>query len=73
MPIGYESAANPYFGAVIGRYANRISNGCFHLDGKVYNLAKNAGTSHLHGGNIGFNKVICHVILVAYIQNERNT
>lgn len=43
------------FNAIMGRYANRIKNGHFVLDGKEYQLALNNGTNSLHGGNIGFN------------------
>ncbi len=49
---------NPYFGATIGRYANRIAHGAFTLDGKEYHIPTNEGTNALHGGNIGFNKRI---------------
>ncbi len=57
---GYAGDNNPYFGATVGRYGNRIAGGKFSLDGKEYRLATNndpAGIPcHLHGGNIGFNK-----------------
>ncbi len=45
-----------YFGATIGRYANRIAHGTFTLDGKTYHIPTNEGTNSLHGGTVGFNK-----------------
>jgi len=47
-----------YFGATVGRYANRIAHGKFTLNGTTYTLAKNDGENHLHGGVQGFNKVV---------------
>src|SRR5439155_23423796 len=54
---GYLQKNDPYFGSLVGRYANRISNAKFTLDGKEYLLAGNDHGNSLHGGNKGFDKV----------------
>ena len=56
-PAGYVNDTS-YFGALIGRYANRIARGKFTLDGADYQLAQNNGVNHLHGGVRGFNKAL---------------
>jgi aldose 1-epimerase len=60
--LGYDSLsgylkATPYFGAVVGRYGNRIANGKFSIDGQSYTLVQNDHGQHLHGGTKGFDKV----------------
>jgi aldose 1-epimerase len=61
--LGYDSAEGyvadkSYFGALVGRYGNRIGHAQFTLDGKTYTLAKNNGENTLHGGIKGFNKAV---------------
>lgn len=57
---GYQGT-HPYFGSLVGRYANRIANGKFVLDGTPYTLAVNNGRNHLHGGLKGFDKQVFRV------------
>ena len=64
--LGYDSLAGylkgtSYFGALIGRYGNRIAHGQFTLDGVSYKLATNDGPNTLHGGVVGFDKVVWKV------------
>ncbi|HZI43295.1 MAG TPA: aldose epimerase family protein [Gemmatimonadaceae bacterium] len=63
IALGFDSLAgylgeHPYFGAVVGRYANRIAHGQFSLDGVTYRLALNNGPNSLHGGLRGFDKAL---------------
>ena len=57
----YRSSTEPYFGATIGRYSNRIGNAMFKLDGCEYTLQKNNGQNTLHGGLRGFQDVVWNV------------
>ncbi|MGF1476840.1 MAG: aldose epimerase family protein [Geminicoccaceae bacterium] len=59
--LGFDSAQpyltdSPFFGAIVGRFANRIAKGRFTLDGTDHQLATNQGGNHLHGGEVGFDK-----------------
>jgi aldose 1-epimerase len=51
-------AQHPYFGSLIGRYANRIAGASFTVDGRTHRLSANDGRNHLHGGGIGFDKTL---------------
>lgn len=68
--LGFEHlrgylAANAYMGATVGRYANRIAEGKFELQGQQYKLDKNNPPNHLHGGNTGFDKRLWHAEILA--------
>lgn len=70
--LGFDSLAgyqgeHPYFGAIIGRYGNRIAKGKFSIDGKVYTLAINNDPNALHGGPSGFHK---HLWKVSEIKGD---
>ena len=68
VALGYDRVEDylnavdkPYFGAIVGRYCNRIAGGQFCLEGETYSLLKNNGANHLHGGAIGFDNVVWNV------------
>lgn len=74
---GYLQPGNPYFGCLVGRYANRIANAKFSLEGKEYTLAANNNGNTLHGGLKGFDKVVWNVkvfsdstLLLSYLSKD---
>jgi aldose 1-epimerase len=73
----YEKSTEPYFGATIGRYGNRIAKGKFNLDGKTYTLFTNNGANTLHGGKKGFQYVVWdakqlneHTLELSYLSKD---
>ena len=67
ITLGYDKLEEyiketPYFGATVGRYANRIGKAKFTLEGVEYTLAANNGENHLHGGTKGFDKVVWKIV-----------
>jgi aldose 1-epimerase len=69
ITLGYETAEaylrkGPYFGALIGRFANRLEDAAFELNGVEYKLAKNDGNNTLHGGFVGFDKKVWDAAIV---------
>ena len=73
----YEKSTEPYFGATIGRYGNRIARGKFSLDGKPYTLFTNNGQNTLHGGKKGYQYVVwdakqpdAHTVEFKYISKD---
>ena len=69
VALGFDNlddyvAKSPYFGAIIGRYANRIAKGTFTLDGTTYTLPINNGANTLHGGIKGFDKHVWSATIV---------
>nr|QOL01218.1 putative extracellular protein TR9_026 [Trebouxia lynnae] len=52
----YENGTSPYFGALVGRVANRVANSTFELEGKTYHVSANENSTSLHGGKYGFSR-----------------
>jgi len=83
VALGYDSIGKyihqpeTYFGAIVGRYGNRIAKGEFRLNGKTYTLAKNNGPNSLHGGKKGFGSVVWtgkqlddHTVELSYLSKD---
>ncbi len=73
--LGYDSLQDYlddpwYFGAIVGRYCNRIANGSFTLNDKVYSLTKNDGPNFLHGGRNGFSRQVMDASPIPRIEHE---
>lgn len=69
VALGYDNIGDyldhpQYFGSIVGRFANRIARGRFTLDGKTYRTPVNNGPNSLHGGTVGFDKVLWEVVSV---------
>uniref|UniRef100_UPI00404AFC0D aldose epimerase family protein n=1 Tax=Flavobacterium sp. TaxID=239 RepID=UPI00404AFC0D len=65
--------SKPYFGSIVGRFAGRINEGKFQLDGKTIQLAQNLGEHHLHGGDFGFSNKIWEVVSINTNENPSIT
>ncbi|WP_010075562.1 aldose epimerase family protein [Clostridium cellulovorans] len=75
LVLGYEGLEGyienpPFFGAIIGRHANRIEDSTIEVNGKIYKLTSSEGKNHLHGGINGFHKVLWNAEIVMYGQGE---
>ncbi len=75
VTLGFNNLAQyetytAYYGCIVGRFANRIENGRFSLNGQEYELAKNHGAHHLHGGDRGFDKVMWAA--ESFLENDKS-